>query len=148
MYRPIFVKPLSPTPLTFPKTARDPFDFLASNGRLIDWARSFSDPLPVTDITIMGGRSRQRLTRIAGRDVRLDDGHTVGKTFVRKVQGSMRGGRCQRFGCERSIDFQLEGQYKKAPYRKRRGEPASAASARFPSFASCLKTHIKPSHAA
>ena len=95
MCRPILVKPLSPAPLTFRKTARDPFDFLAGNGRLVDWARSFSDPLPVTDITIMGGRSLQRLTRIAGRDVRLDDGHTLGKTFVRKERGRMREGRIQ-----------------------------------------------------
>jgi len=56
------------------------------------WARSFSEPSIVTDITMMGGHSLEHLTRIAGRDVRLHDGHTVGKTFVRKVQGNMRGG--------------------------------------------------------
>ena len=65
---------------------RDPFKFLASNGRLIGWARSFSDPMPVTDITIMGDRSLERMTRIAGCDVSGADGHTVGKTFRRKVQ--------------------------------------------------------------
>ena len=31
--------------MTFRKTARDPFKLLAGNGRLIDWARSFSNPL-------------------------------------------------------------------------------------------------------
>ena len=63
----------------------------------------------------MGGRSFERLTRIAGRDVRLDDGHTVGKTFVRKVQGSMRGERFQPIGRDQAIDFQLEEKYKDAP---------------------------------
>ena len=88
----------SSTPLTFRKTARDPFKFLAGTGRLIGWERSSSDPLTVTDITMMGGRSLERLTRIAGRDVRLDDGHTVGSTFVRKVLGSPQEGRIQRIG--------------------------------------------------
>ncbi len=41
--------------------------------------------MTVTDNTIVGGRSLERLTRIAGRDVRLPDGHTVGKTFPRKA---------------------------------------------------------------
>ena len=45
--------------MTFRKTARDPFKILAGNGRLIDWARSFSDPLTVTDITIMGAHSME-----------------------------------------------------------------------------------------
>ena len=89
------MQPLSPALLTFRKTARDPFTFLAGNGRLIGWERSFSDPLTVTDITMMGGRSLERLTRIAGRDVRLDDGHAVGKTLIRKERGSMREGRIQ-----------------------------------------------------
>jgi hypothetical protein len=53
-------------------------------GRLIGWARSFSDFMTVTDNPIVGGRSPERLTRIAGRDVRQPDGHTVGKTFSRK----------------------------------------------------------------
>ena len=115
MYRPIFVKPLSPTPLTFRKTARDPFKFLAGNGRLIGWARSFSDPLTVTDITIMGGRSLQRLTRIAGRDVRFDDGHTVGKTFVRKVRGSMRGGSFSSSAVSDRLTVKWKETKKKAP---------------------------------
>ncbi len=113
--RPRRSRPISPAPLTFRKTARDPFKFLAGNGRLIAWARSFSDPLTVTDITMTGGRSLERLTRIAGRDVRLDDGHTVGKTFVGKVLGSMRGRRFPRIGCGRVIDFKMEGNYKNAP---------------------------------
>ncbi len=79
------MRPQPPAFLTFRKTARDPFKFLADNGRLIDWARSFSDPLTATDITIMGGRSKERLTRIAGRDASQAGGHTVGETFVRKV---------------------------------------------------------------
>ena len=112
------MKPLSPTPLTFRKTARDPFKFLVplQRDRLIGWARSFSDPLTVTDITMMGGRSFERLTRIAGRDVRLDDGHTVGKAFVRKVQGSMRRGRIQRFGCDCDrLTFKWKESIKKSP---------------------------------
>jgi enterochelin esterase-like enzyme len=40
--------------------------------------------MTVTDNTRLGGRSQQRLTRIAGRDVSQPDGHTVGKTFSRK----------------------------------------------------------------
>ena len=45
--------------MTFRKAARDPFKFLAVIGRLIDWARSFSDPLTVTDITMMGAHSME-----------------------------------------------------------------------------------------
>ena len=85
---------------------------------MIGWARSFSDPLTVSDITMMGGRSLERLTRIAGRDVRLTDGHTVGKTFVRKVLGSTRGGRFQPIGGERSIDKKIENTFKKGPLQK------------------------------
>ena|SRR3974377_1188005 len=61
-----------------------PVQFLGRNGRLIGWARSFSDTLTVTDNTIVGARPQGRLTRIAGRDVSKSDGHTVGKTFSRK----------------------------------------------------------------
>ena len=90
---------LAPILLTFRRTACDPIRFLAGNGRLIGWARLFSDPLTVTDITMMGGRSFERLTRIVGREVRLHDGHSVGRAFVRKVQESMLRGSFQRFGC-------------------------------------------------
>jgi len=69
-----------------------PVQFLGRNGRLIGWARSFSDTLTVTDNTIVGGRPQGRLTRIAGRDVSEPDGHTVGKTFSRKalLEGSQQ----------------------------------------------------------
>ncbi len=75
-------------PENFSENGARPVQFLGRNGRLIGWARSFSDLMTVTDITMLGGRSPERLTRIAGRDVRTPDGHTVGKTFSRK--GSLR----------------------------------------------------------
>lgn len=71
-------------PENFSENGARPVQFLGPQGRLIGWARSFSDFMTVTDNTIVGGRSPERLTRIAGRDVRQPDGHTVGKTFSRK----------------------------------------------------------------
>lgn len=101
------MRPQPPAFLTFWKTARGPFKFLVPllRDRLIGWARSFSDPLTVTDITIMGDRSMERLIRIAGRDVSQADGHTVGETFVRKVRGSTRGRWFQQTSGRRPIDF-------------------------------------------
>ena len=72
-------------PENFSENGARPVQILGPQGRLIGWARSFSDPMTVTDITIVGGRSLERLTRIAGRDVSIPDGHTVGKTFSRKA---------------------------------------------------------------
>jgi hypothetical protein len=73
------------SPENFSENGARPGQFLGPNqGRLIGWARSFSDLMTVTDNTMLGGRSQERLTRIAGRDVRTPDGHTVGKTFSRK----------------------------------------------------------------
>ena len=79
-------------PHTFRKTARVPCAFLAREGRCKGWARSFSDRWTATDFTMMGGRSGERLTRIAGRDVSRADGHTVGRTLPREVGwvGSLR----------------------------------------------------------
>src|SRR5215831_3266527 len=71
-------------PENFSENGARPVQFLGRSGRLIGWARSFSDFMTVTDNTIVGGRSEERLTRIAGRDVSEPDGHTVGKTFSRK----------------------------------------------------------------
>jgi len=71
-------------PENFSENGARPVQFLGRNGRLIGWARSFSDLRTVTDNTIVGGRSLEQLTRIAGRDVTKPDGHTVGKTFSRK----------------------------------------------------------------
>ena len=72
-------------PENFSENGARPVQFLGRHGRLIGWARSFSDTMTVTDTTIVGGpRTLSGLTRIAGRDVRLPDGHTVGKTFSRK----------------------------------------------------------------
>jgi hypothetical protein len=71
-------------PENFSENGARPAQFLGRQGRLIGWARSFSDPMTVTDITIMGGCLIRQLTRIAGRDVSQSDGHTVGKTFSRK----------------------------------------------------------------
>jgi len=75
---------LLPSPENFSENGARPVQFLGPQGRLIGWARSFSDFMTVTDNTIVGGRSLERLTRIAGRDVSGTDGHTVGKTFPRK----------------------------------------------------------------
>jgi hypothetical protein len=61
-----------------------PVQILGRNGRLIGWARSFSDFMTVTDNTIVGAGPQGRLTRIAGRDVSKPGGHTVGKTLSRK----------------------------------------------------------------
>ena len=73
------------SPENFSENGARPVQILGPRGRLIGWARSFSDPLTVTDNTIVGGSGRvSELTRIAGRDVRRPDGHTVGKTFCRK----------------------------------------------------------------
>ena len=72
-------------PENFSENGARPVQILGPGGRLIGWARSFSDPLTVTDNTIVGGRFEKRLTRIAGRDVSIPDGHTVGKTFYRRV---------------------------------------------------------------
>jgi hypothetical protein len=72
------------SPENFSENGARPVQFLGRHGRLIGWARSFSDTMTVTDNTIVGGRSLERLTRIAGRDVSKPDGHTVGKTFSRK----------------------------------------------------------------
>ena len=72
------------SPENFSENGARPVQFLGRNGRLIGWARSFSDFMTVTDNTIVGGRPQGRLTRIAGRDVSKPDGHTVGKTFSRK----------------------------------------------------------------
>jgi hypothetical protein len=72
-------------PENFSENGARPVQFLGPPGRLIGWARSFSDLMTVTDNTMMGGSERLlELTRIAGRDVRIADGHTVGKTFSRK----------------------------------------------------------------
>jgi len=71
-------------PENFSENGARPVQILGRAGRLIGWARSFSDFMTVTDNTIVGGRSLERLTRIAGRDVSKPDGHTVGKTFSRK----------------------------------------------------------------
>jgi len=73
------------SPENFSENGARPVQILGPKGRLIGWARSFSDLMTVTDITIVGGRSLERLTRIAGRDVSEPDGHTVGKTFPRKA---------------------------------------------------------------
>jgi hypothetical protein len=72
-------------PENFSENGARPVQILGPQGRLIGWARSFSDTMTVTDNTIVGGRSLERLTRIAGRDVSIADGYTVGKTFSRKV---------------------------------------------------------------
>jgi hypothetical protein len=72
------------SPENFSENGARPVQFLGRIGRLIGWARSFSDFMTVTDNTIVGARSLERLTRIAGRDVSQPDGHTVGKTFSRK----------------------------------------------------------------
>jgi len=69
----------------FSENGARPVQFLGRQGRLIGWARSFSDFMTVTDNTIVGGCLPGQLTRIAGRDVSAPDGHTVGKTFSRKV---------------------------------------------------------------
>jgi hypothetical protein len=72
-------------PEDFSENGARPVQFLGPQGRLIGWARSFSDFMTVTDNTIVGGSGRvSELTRIAGRDVSEPDGHTVGKTFSRK----------------------------------------------------------------
>ena len=83
---------LAESPEHFSENGARPVQILGRPGRLIGWARSFSDPLTVTDNTIVGGRPRGRLTRIAGRDVSEPDGHTVGKTFSRKalLEGSQQ----------------------------------------------------------
>ena len=73
------------SPENFSENGARPVQFLGPQGRLIGWARSFSDPMTVTDITIVGGGLPRPLTRIAGRDVSPADGHTVGKTFSRKA---------------------------------------------------------------
>jgi hypothetical protein len=72
------------SPENFSENGARPVQILGPKGRLIGWARSFSDFMTVTDNTIVGARPQGRLTRIAGRDVRPPDGHTVGKTFSRK----------------------------------------------------------------
>ena len=71
------------SPENFSENGARPVQILGRNGRLIGWARSFSDFMTVTDNTIVGDRPQGRLTRIAGRDVSKPDGHTVGKTFSR-----------------------------------------------------------------
>jgi hypothetical protein len=76
---------LPASPENFSENGARPVQILGPQGRLIGWARSFSDFMTVTDNTIVGGRSLERLTRIAGRDVSGPDGHTVGKTFSRKA---------------------------------------------------------------
>ena len=83
---------LAESPEYFSENGARPVQILGPQGRLIGWARSFSDTLTVTDNTIVGGRPRGRLTRIAGRDVSEPDGHTVGKTFSRKalLEGSQQ----------------------------------------------------------
>ena len=73
------------SPENFSENGARPVQILGPKGRLIGWARSFSDFMTVTDNTIVGARPQGRLTRIAGRDVRPPDGHTVGKTFSRKA---------------------------------------------------------------
>ena len=73
------------SPERFSENGARPVQFLGRHGRLIGWARSFSDFMTVTDNTIVGARPQGRLTRIAGRDVSQPDGHTVGKTFSRKA---------------------------------------------------------------
>ena len=75
---------LPASPENFSENGARPVQILGPQGRLIGWARSFSDFMTVTDNTIVGGRPQGRLTRIAGRDVSQPDGHTVGKTFSRK----------------------------------------------------------------
>jgi hypothetical protein len=75
---------LPASPENFSENGARPVQILGPQGRLIGWARSFSDSMTVTDNTIVGGRPQGRLTRIAGRDVKPPDGHTVGKTFPRK----------------------------------------------------------------
>jgi hypothetical protein len=72
------------SPENFSENGERPVQILGRNGRLIGWAHSFSDTMTVTDNTILGGHSQERLTQIAGRDVSKPDGHTVGKTFSRK----------------------------------------------------------------
>ena len=58
------------------------------------------------DLSITKAGNRRLRTELVELAWRLllhqpgDDGHTVGKTFVRKVQGNMRGGGCQRIGCD------------------------------------------------
>ena len=73
-------------PENFSENGERPVQILGPQGRLIGWARSFSDPMTVTDNTMVGGGLQGQLTRIAGRDVRAPDGHTVGKTFSRKAR--------------------------------------------------------------
>jgi hypothetical protein len=72
-------------PEHFSENGARPVQILGSQGRLIGWARSFSDFMTVTDTTIVGGCLAGQLTRIAGRDASTSDGHTVGKTFCRKM---------------------------------------------------------------
>jgi hypothetical protein len=72
------------SPENFSENGARPVQILGRHGRLIGWARSFSDTMTVTDNTLVGGRPQGRLTRIAGRDVSKPDGHTVGKTFSRE----------------------------------------------------------------
>jgi hypothetical protein len=81
------------SPENFSENGARPVQFLGPRGRLIGWARSFSDTMTVTDNTIMGDRPAWRLTRIAGRDVSAPDGHTVGKTFSRKAPWKTGGSR-------------------------------------------------------
>lgn len=75
---------LRTSPENFSENGARPVQILGRHGRLIGWARSFSDLMTVADKTIVGVRPQGRLTRIAGRDVSQPDGHTVGKTFSRK----------------------------------------------------------------
>jgi len=72
-------------PENFSENGARPVQFLGPQGRLIGWARSFSDTMTVTDNTMLGGGPGRPLTRIAGRDVSDADGHTVGKPFFRRV---------------------------------------------------------------
>ena len=71
-------------PENFSENGARPVQILGPKGRLIGWARSFSDFMTVTDNTIVGARPQGRLTRIAGRDVSQPDGHAVGNTLSRK----------------------------------------------------------------
>jgi hypothetical protein len=46
-------------PENFSENGARPVQFLGPRGRLIGWARSFSDFVTVTDNTMLGGRSEE-----------------------------------------------------------------------------------------
>jgi hypothetical protein len=128
-------------PEDFSENGARPVQFLGPQGRLIGWARSFSDFMTVTDNTIVGGSGRvSELTRIAGRDVSEPDGHTVGKTFSRRVSWKIPNAqswlaadplrsapRHLRPTCTKGLSPSRRGGIPFLAYKTGRGRPASAA---------------------